>query len=196
MRRSSPAGRVCNGCRAFGYYFHFARFLAAPAASIYQAPNNLSTLAALGEFVMQMCMRLYIGFSALALVAAFAATHYVTLEAAPIQFESAGEVCDLANAGGLIVTHENSASSHSVFFVSDRTLTQDDLLAVATRRDCGKTPGWRGIVWVSPIRAGPGATLFPEFIDGNCRIWGNVVVAGDQDLMDRIEALYRSHSSR
>jgi hypothetical protein len=58
-------------------------------------------------------------------------------------------------------------------------------------RDCGLTPAWRGILWVCQIESrAERLGLQVEAIGGKWRVWGNVLVAGDEDLMDRIEEFY------
>jgi hypothetical protein len=63
------------------------------------------------------------------------------------------------------------------------------LASVPTRRDCGLTPAWRGILWVCQLGdLGP----YPDLIGGKWRVWSKILVAGDEDLMDRIEQVYRN----
>jgi hypothetical protein len=73
-------------------------------------------------------------------------------------------------------------------FIADHPVTKEDLAELRLTRNCGLTPNWRGIIWVSRAHSSS-LTIYPEHIGGNWRLWGNVVVAGDAELMDRIEAL-------
>jgi hypothetical protein len=88
-------------------------------------------------------------------------------------------------------TCNDGRNDGTIFFIADHLLSADDLLPVATRRDCGLTAGWRGIVWAAQAST-PSLTIHPEHgIGGYCRVWGNVIVAGDKQLLDRIEELCR-----
>jgi hypothetical protein len=104
-----------------------------------------------------------------------------------IHFDEVLEVQDLARANGLVV---HSGNGHGLVegncFLADHPVTFDDLLAVCDRRHCGLTPAWRGIVWVCQIN-GSYRRLHAGAIGGKTRIWGNVLAAGDEELMDRIE---------
>jgi hypothetical protein len=50
----------------------------------------------------------------------------------------------------------------------------------------GAGRGWTGIVWAVNLTAGLRDTPQPPW-DGECRVWGGVVVTGDPCLLDRIE---------
>ena len=106
------------------------------------------------------------------------------------EFATAQELKSFAISSGLICHCGNgSGSVYNNYFLADHPIAIDDLAGVSTRRDCGLTPAWRGVLWVCPLgRLGP----YPEFIGGKWRVWGNVLVAGDEPLMDRIEELYRN----
>jgi hypothetical protein len=58
-----------------------------------------------------------------------------------------------------------------------------------TKTDCGLTPAWQGIIWVVTLTHRAGHVV-PRFIGGKWRQWGNLIVAGDEHLMDRLERLY------
>jgi hypothetical protein len=114
----------------------------------------------------------------------------------PIAFSDGVEFRDFAIGKGLLF-HSGRGDGkldtrvmYSNFFLADHQLTSSDVDNIGMRHDCGLTPAWRGIIWVSHLR-GEFATL-PETVGGKTRIWGNVLVAGDEDLMDRIEDLWRS----
>jgi hypothetical protein len=114
----------------------------------------------------------------------------------PIQFKSVSEFKDFADANGLYL-HSGTSSGNLVFpannfYVADHAISLDDLDEVCSRRDCGLTPAWRGILWVCQIETTHG-TAFPDQIDGKWRVWGNVMVVGDETLMDRIEAMHQAN---
>jgi hypothetical protein len=113
----------------------------------------------------------------------------------PVHFKSVFDFKEFADTGGLHY-HSGASTGQLVFpadnfYVADRVISKDDLEGVCTRRDCGLTPAWRGILWVCQIDATHVGTTHPESLGGKWRIWGNVVAAGDEELMDRIEAMYR-----
>ncbi len=54
--------------------------------------------------------------------------------------------------------------------------------------DCGLTETWRGIIWIVDV-TGPIAVQASS-LGGHWRLWGNLVAAGDPDLMDHIEELF------
>jgi hypothetical protein len=127
-------------------------------------------------------------------VALFVGLHLVSRSTTRVpQFDSAVELHDFAVSMGLDFHCGNPGGLYcSNYFLADHPLTLDDLEPLGTRRDCGLTPVWRGILWVSQIRT-ESMTIHPEQLGGKWRVWGNVVGAGDEDLMDRIEELYRSN---
>ena len=116
-----------------------------------------------------------------------------TLAPGPVKFKTSQEVKNLISSEGLHV-HAGSMDGHAGnnFFVADRPITLDDLQDVHTRRDCGLTPAWRGILWVTQIESECMTYSFDALPGGKWRIWGNVLVAGDEELMNRIEAAFRS----
>jgi hypothetical protein len=107
----------------------------------------------------------------------------------PTEFETARELKDFAISSGLVFHCGNgSGFVCNNYFLADHPIALDDLASIATRRDCGLTPAWCGVLWVCPLgKSGP----CPDLMGGKWRVWGKVLVAGDQDLMDRIEELYR-----
>jgi hypothetical protein len=108
-----------------------------------------------------------------------------------VGFETARELRSFVDASGL-QTRNDGAANDRLFFITDHVVTVKDMEALATRRDCGLTPGWRGILWATQISASI-STVYPtQGFGGKWRVWGNVVVAGDEQLMDRIEELYRN----
>jgi hypothetical protein len=108
----------------------------------------------------------------------------------PTEFNTAQQLKDFAVSNGLIFHCGNrNGIIYGNYFLADHAIAIDDLAGVSMRRDCGLTPAWHGVLWVSPLTEfGP----YPDLIGGKWRVWGNVLVAGDQDLMDRIEELYRN----
>jgi hypothetical protein len=120
-----------------------------------------------------------------------------TIQPKSTQFQSVREFREFAASQGLHL-HGGTAAGRVVFpenncYVADHSITFDDLDGVSTRRDCGLTPAWRGILWVSLIRDdSTNVDMIPEQLGGTWRIWGNLVVAGDEALMNRIEELYRT----
>ena len=136
-------------------------------------------------------MRLKTCWVSVALVAAFFVYYSLAAPPAPVGFETARELRSFVDASGL-QTRDDGAPNGGLFFITDHALTVKDMEAVATRRDCGLTPSWRGILWATQISAST-STVYPtQGFGGKWRVWGNVVVAGDEDLMDHIEELYRN----
>jgi hypothetical protein len=122
-------------------------------------------------------------------IAAYFACRHFLASPAPIEFKTALELRNFISASGFSV-YAQGTNPGSIFYISDHALTPDNLAAVVELRHCGLVPSWRGILWVSQCR-NPAWTLCPEHIGGTWRIWGNVLVAGDEELMDRLEEMYR-----
>jgi hypothetical protein len=136
-------------------------------------------------------MRLKKCLVSVALVAGFVAYYRLAAPPAPVGFETARELRSFVDASGL-QTRDDGAAKNRIFFITDHAVSSDDMEAVATLRDCGLTPSWRGILWVTQIRAAT-TTVYPtQGFGGKWRVWGNVIVAGDEQLMDLIEELYRN----
>jgi hypothetical protein len=112
---------------------------------------------------------------------------------APTEFETSRDLKEFALANGLVFHCGNgNGIFYNNYYLADHPLALDDFPGVATRRDCGLTPAWHGVLWVCQLgTSGP----YPELIGGKWRIWGHVLVAGDPKLMDRIEELYRNHQA-
>jgi hypothetical protein len=129
----------------------------------------------------------------LALTLAFWGCRYLASSWNPdrIAFAGASEFKDFVASRGIhINSGAASGNSRDKFFVADRPLALDDFENLQSRQNCGLTPSWRGILWVCEIH-NAGNTLCTNQMDGKWRVWGNVIVAGDEDLMERIEELYR-----
>jgi hypothetical protein len=125
------------------------------------------------------------------IIAVFLAWHCLAPPPAAISFETAQELHVFACASGLHTCNDGRYDS-STFFIADHPITSEDIAALLTRRDSGLTPRWRGIVCAAQIRT-PGYFLDPEQgFGGHWRVWGNVIVAGDLQLMDRLEELSRN----
>jgi hypothetical protein len=108
----------------------------------------------------------------------------------PVFFETPEELIFLVERNGL---HCHSASDPSKglwsqFYVAHHPGVFQQL--PLSKRSCGQAPEWRGLVWVTSINQN-GWGLDIDSIGGRKRIWGKVVVAGDEELMDAIEQLYR-----
>ena len=108
---------------------------------------------------------------------------------APVHFHTIEQFREFVRNHGLFCHSgraDESAFGDNVF-VGDHPLYSDDLI-VLNKGDCGINPRWRGIVWITehpaPFRLCIGS------IGGATRIWGNLLVAGDLELMDHIEALW------
>lgn len=67
-------------------------------------------------------------------------------------------------------------------YIGDHVLEMEHLGRLR-HDDCGETPAWKGIVWVQEIEsARKNANL-----GGFYRAWGKVLVAGDPELIQRLE---------
>jgi hypothetical protein len=112
--------------------------------------------------------------------------------AQPVQFQSVGEFKSFAAAKGLF-THTGTKPNRGEnnFYVAVHPLGFESLqeLQAAFKRDCGLTPPWRDVLWVTRLDS-EGLRIFPDTVGGKCRIWGKLLVAGDEQLMDRIECMY------
>jgi hypothetical protein len=132
----------------------------------------------------------------LVLVAALLAFGQV-IKPRPIQFKTLKQFRDFAVAHGLLFHRFDTPSPDlawgsgdaASFFVSDHPVAIDDLLQLTTR-NCGLIPAWKGILLVHFQHAE--MYISPTSIGGKWRLWGNLLVAGDEQLMDRVERLYRA----
>jgi hypothetical protein len=134
-----------------------------------------------------MLMSQVAGVTALA-VAALYCRH---AEPERVVFKNPAELKDFAMSKGLVFHCGNISNTVYVgdYFLADHPITIDDLEGICTRRDCGLTPAWRGVLWACQ-RGHLG--LREDCLGGKWRVWGKVLVAGDEELMDRIEGLYRN----
>jgi hypothetical protein len=118
-------------------------------------------------------------------------TSWLAAPRAPISFDTSADLRSFVESQDLQTRNDGVVQS-TYFFIADHPVTTDDMVLVSTRQDCGLTASWRGIVWVGQIRATSSVMYPTQGFGGKWRIWGNVVVAGDEELMDRIEELYRN----
>jgi hypothetical protein len=79
-------------------------------------------------------------------------------------------------------------------YVAGHSLSWESLqeLQTAFKRDCGLTPAWQDVLWVTRLNS-QGVRIFPDTVGGKTRIWGKLLVAGDDQLMNRIENTYRGN---
>jgi hypothetical protein len=115
--------------------------------------------------------------------------YWLAAPPAAVSFETARELRAFAAANGL-ETCNDIGNEGLTFFIGDHPIRRNDIAPLCSRRDCGLTPIWRGVVWAAQIRTSL-YTIEPEQSSrGHWRVWGNVTVGGDEQLMDRIEELY------
>jgi hypothetical protein len=81
-------------------------------------------------------------------------------------------------------------TSSNNFYVSDRPLSPGDLEKIGFLKNCGRSLAWHGIVWISQIKSSS-STMYLDQLDGNWRVWGDVVAVGDDRLMKSIEQKHR-----
>jgi hypothetical protein len=127
------------------------------------------------------------------LTSVFFVCRQVNPELAPVQFANAAEARDFFAANGLHC-HEGTPGSVSGcgnYYVANHPISEDDTLQLAADGSRGAVPEWQGVLWVAQIRGYSGAHgLMIDSVRGKTRIWGNIVVAGDEKLMDWIEAKF------
>jgi hypothetical protein len=131
-----------------------------------------------------------IRFAAVIAVAALCLLLVSTLIPKPIHFESLREFIAFARAKELFLPPEIGVANN--IFVAERPITAERMreLAALDARTSGHNPTWRGLVWVWQIESKWSRIDVGSF-GGKTRIWGNLLVAGDEELMDRIERLRR-----
>jgi hypothetical protein len=110
---------------------------------------------------------------------------------APVRFSSLKEFREFAKKMGLFF-HSGSVQpliqADNCYF-ADHAVSFEEV-SVLSKQECGMTAAWRGIVWV--VRYSNAFSQF-EFssIGGHHRLWGNIAAAGDAQLLDRIEEIFR-----
>jgi hypothetical protein len=113
---------------------------------------------------------------------------------APIHFSTIAQAKEFFLRQGLFC-HDGTKGKNAFgnYFVASHPIDFDSLQMIINRRNCGMTPAWRGILWICQLHRGNnGWIVITDSVDGNCRVWGDVLVAGDEELMDRIEELFRN----
>ncbi len=116
----------------------------------------------------------------------------------PVHFTNVHEFKEFASVN-VLFSHTGTSSGKMVcpsntFHVADHAIEIDDLYDISPCRDCGLTLAWHGILWVSQLYGDASKVgLFPEDLGGKWRVWGNVVVADDEALMDCIEKMHRTN---
>jgi hypothetical protein len=112
----------------------------------------------------------------------------VAINPKPIQFRTLREFMEFAKAKQLVLVPPTGVNST---FISDHPPSAEQLreITMLNKNKCGLTPAWRGIVWACQIDS-KRLHLNTETISGNRRYWGNLLVAGDEEMMERIERLY------
>jgi hypothetical protein len=121
-----------------------------------------------------------------------ASIFFPVAEQRPVVFASAQELKALVERNGLCCNWGGSDSGFAGltnFYVTRYPVTRAQL--PATKRTCGQTSDWSGVVWVTQIRQN-NCVFCIDSISGCKRVWGNVLVAGDEEVMDAIEEIYRS----
>jgi hypothetical protein len=121
---------------------------------------------------------------------AVACIHFlaVAITPKPIQFRTLREFMEFAKAKQLVLIPPTGVNST---FISAHPPSAEQLseITMLNKKKCGLTPAWRGIVWACQIDS-KWLQLGTETISGNRRFWGNLLVAGDEEMMERIERLY------
>jgi hypothetical protein len=69
--------------------------------------------------------------------------------------------------------------------LSTRPLTWEQVGRLC-RAAPGQGPDWEGVIWAIDRSSALGALAGPPW-NGECRVWGGVLVSGDSALLDRIE---------
>jgi hypothetical protein len=50
----------------------------------------------------------------------------------------------------------------------------------------GEGPDWKGVVWAINLYSKLGVKTGPPW-NGECRVWGSIIVTGDRSLLDQLE---------
>jgi hypothetical protein len=108
-----------------------------------------------------------------------------------MNFESLTEFKRFAAENGLLLHPTGVGGFQDHLYVSDHPVTLDHLLTL-TKTNFDASPGWRGILWVHGYSKRN--HVLPTSIAGPWRVWGRLLVAGDEKLMDCVEELHRSGS--
>jgi hypothetical protein len=115
-----------------------------------------------------------------------------TSGARPTHFDNVHEFREFAVKNHLLL-HPSGArgtvGAEDNFYVSDRPVSLEQLLSL-TKHNCGLGSEWRGIIWVHGDSRR--SYMWAESIGGHRRLWGNLLVAGDKKLLERVEELRRA----
>jgi hypothetical protein len=111
-------------------------------------------------------------------------------------FADTREFAEFARRHGLMVyvSPDDGGIVGPRLFAADHPADLKDLNCLVVSQ-CGLTPDWKGVVWVGVIhwRDASGdvtSILNPQALDGYWRVWGEVLVGGDPELLARLEQLY------
>lgn len=139
---------------------------------------------------------LLLSLAGLGLVVAASLTVSILPSGAPY-FRSTDEFADFASRHGLFVhtMQGNSGFTGPRLFVADRPMDITELNRLIVPQ-CGLTPAWKGVAWVSVIHwkdaAGNTQSSLNTFsLDGHWRVWGELAIGGDPDFLDRMDRLFR-----
>jgi hypothetical protein len=110
----------------------------------------------------------------------------VLMQPPAAHFDSSAELSDFLVSRGFLIRHGKAPSEpYFSFFFSDHAVGDDEFAQLSFCTDCGLSPKWKGIVRVDQLHSSIGE-LEPTSISGKIRICGNVLLAGDEELMDRV----------
>jgi hypothetical protein len=119
------------------------------------------------------------------------ASHRLAAPQPAVSFETARELRDFGSASGLRTFNDGSRHGTS-FFIADHSIPSSDFEALSWRHDFGLTPCWRGVIWAAQIKTHNSFIDPEQGFAGHWRVWGNVLVGGDEQLLDHIEELHRN----
>lgn len=103
-----------------------------------------------------------------------------------VAYDTSGRI-DLNIEGALISQVKEFGP---VLWISSRQQPATKILRLYKFK-CGQTPDWKDICWAALIVEEDNHFVPGLSFDGHYRLWGNIVVAGDPDLLDRIEHICR-----
>src|SRR5262249_19548004 len=132
--------------------------------------------------------------SAVGLTVLLLTCYQANAKLAPVQFASAEEAQEFFQTHGLYCHNGTSGATSTCgnFFVADHPISFADTVEVSHQRQCGKRPEWKGVLWIAQTHRTGSYGLLHDSVLGQNRVWGNVIVAGDPDLMDQVEGLFRT----
>ena len=107
---------------------------------------------------------------------------------APPQFRDVRALKAWAEARGLCCQSDRADGRVlQTLVVSTQPLTWLEVAHLGIRRLPGRERGWAGIVWAID-RDPTGVPLAQPPWEGECRVWGGILVTGDPRLLDWVEA--------